>query len=83
MDKRCEFKSQKVKCFFGDWEAGYRENFEIFIKEVKNNVINVEDIKSNKPDLNGKSNNILLTADFTLKNFKNVLIKHADHSLSD
>ena len=31
MDKRCEFKSQKVKCFFGDWEAGYRENFEIFV----------------------------------------------------
>ena len=29
LDKRCEFKSQKVKCFFGDWEAGYRENFEI------------------------------------------------------
>ena len=40
LDKRCEFKSQKVKCFFGNWEAGYRENFEIFVKDVKNNAIN-------------------------------------------
>ena len=40
LDKRCEFKSQKVKCFFGDWEAGYRENFEIFVKDVNNDAIN-------------------------------------------
>ena len=33
LDKRCEFKSQKIKCFFGNWEAGYRENLEIFVKE--------------------------------------------------
>ncbi len=76
LDKRCEFKSQKVECFFGDWEAGYRENFEIFVKDVNNYSINSKDIKSNKPDLNGKSNNILLTTDFTLKNFKNVFINN-------
>ena len=55
LDKRCEFKSQKVKCFFGDWEAGYRENFEILLKEVNNDDINIKRIKSYKPDLNGKS----------------------------
>ena len=47
LDKRCEFKSQKVKCFFGDWEAGYRENFEIFVKDVNNNTINSKDISIN------------------------------------
>ena len=62
MDKRFEFKSQKVKCFFGDWESGYRENFEIFVKEVNSNVIDSKYIKSDKPELNGKSNNILLSA---------------------
>ena len=76
LDKRCEFKSQKVKCFFGDWEAGYRENFEIFVKDVNNDAINSKDIKSSKPDLSGKSNNILLTTDFTFKNFKNVFINN-------
>ena len=39
LDKRCEFKSQKVKCSFGIWKAGYRENFEILIKEI-----NIKDI---------------------------------------
>ena len=48
--------------FFGDWKAGYRENFEIFVKDVNNNAINNNDIKSYNPDLNGKSNNILLSA---------------------
>ena len=46
LDKRCEFKSQKVKCFFGDWKAGYRENFEIFVKDVNNDAINSKDVKS-------------------------------------
>ena len=26
--------------FFGNWEAGYRENFEIFVKDTNNNAIN-------------------------------------------
>ena len=76
MDKRCEFKSQKVKCYFGNWEAGYRENFEIFVKDVNNKAIDSKYVKSNTPDLNGKSNNILLTTDFTFKNFKNVFINN-------
>ena len=46
LDKRCEFKSQKVKCFFGNWEAGYRENFEIFVKDVNKNAINSKYVKS-------------------------------------
>ena len=39
LDERCTFKSQKIKCSFGIWEAGYRENFEILIK-----VPNIKDI---------------------------------------
>ena len=76
LDKRCEFNSQKVKCYFGKWEAGYRENFEIVIKDINNNAINIQNINSNRPVLKGKSDNILLTADFTLKNFKNVFMNN-------
>ena len=76
LDNRCEFKSKKIKCFFGDWEAGYRENFEIIVKDTRNNAINSQNIKSIKPNLYGKSDNILLTTDFTLKNFKNVFLNN-------
>ena len=74
LDKRCKFNSKKIKCFFGNWDAGYRENFEIIIKDVNKNSINIQNIKSNKPNLKGKSDNILLTTDFTLKNFKDVFL---------
>ena len=74
LDKRCEFNSKKIKCFFGNWDAGYRENFEIIIKDVNKNSINIQNIKSNKPNFKGKSDNILLTTDFTLKNFKDVFL---------
>ena len=76
LDTRCEFKTQKIKCIFGNWEAGYRESFEILIRDTNNNTINIQKIKSNKPNLNGKSDNILLTTDFTLKNFKNVFFNN-------
>ena len=51
-------------------------SFDIFVKDVNNNAINSKYVKSNKPDLNGKSNNILLTTDFTLKNFKKVFMNN-------
>ena len=76
LDKRCEFKSQKIKCLFGTWKAGYRENFEILIKEVNNKNIDTNNIKKIKPILSGKSDNILLTTDFTLKNFKKVFFNN-------
>ena len=76
LDKRCKFKSQKIKCFFGTWKAGYRENFEIFVKDINNNNINKKNLKSYKPDLSGESDNILLTTNFTLKNFKKVFFNN-------
>ncbi len=76
LDKRCEFKFQKIKCSFGTWKAGYRENFEILIKEVNNKNIDTNNIKKIKPTLSGKSDNILLTTDFTLKNFKKVFFNN-------
>ena len=33
LDSRCEFKSKKIICNFGNWEAGYKENFEILIHQ--------------------------------------------------
>ncbi len=74
--KRCEFKFQKIKCSFGTWEAGYRENFEILIKDVNNKNIDKNSIKKIKPVLSGKSDNILLTTDFTFKNFKKVFFNN-------
>ena len=76
LDKRCEFKSQKIKCSFGIWEAGYRENFEILIKVLNIKDINKKDLEYFKPKLNGKSDNILLTTDFTLKNFEKVFLNN-------
>ncbi len=76
LDKRCEFKSQKIKCSFGIWEAGYRENFEILIKVLNIKDINKKDLEYFKPKLSGKSDNILLTTDFTLKNFEKVFLNN-------
>ena len=76
LDKRCEFKSQKIKCSFGTWNAGYRENFEVLMRKVNNNNINKKDLESFNPKLSGKSDNILLTTDFTLKNFKKVFFNN-------
>ena len=81
LDKRCEFKSQKIKCFFGTWKAGYRESFEIIIRNNKNKNINKKIIKSYKPNLSGKSDNILLTKNFTLKNFKQVFFNNNFYEL--
>ena len=76
LDKRCEFKSKKISCNFGTWKAGYRENFEIFIKDIKNKDINKKTIKSHNPDLSGRSDNILLNTNFTLKNFEKVFFNN-------
>ena len=70
LDSRCEFKSKKIICNFGNWEAGYKENFEILIQNTNNNVIDKRAIKDQKPKLSGDADNILLTTKFTLKNFK-------------
>ena len=72
LDSRCEFKSKKIICNFGNWEAGYKENFEILIQNTNNKEIDKRAIKYQKPKLSGDADNILLTTKFTLKNFKNV-----------
>jgi len=72
LDSRCEFKSKKIICNFGNWEAGYKENFEILIQNTNNKEIDKRAIKDQKPKLSGDADNILLTTKFTLKNFKNV-----------
>ena len=72
LDSRCEFKSKKIICNFGNWEAGYKENFEILIQNTNNKEIDKTAVKDQKPKLSGDADNILLTTKFTLKNFKNV-----------
>ena len=72
LDPRCTFKSKKIECEFGNWKAKYKENFEIVIRNINNDVIDKNIIKSQKPRLSGDADNILLTTKFTLKNFKQV-----------
>ena len=70
LDSRCNFQSKKVVCNFGNWEAKFRENFEISIKNNNGEIIDKKIIKSQKPILSGKADNPLLTTNFTLENFK-------------
>ena len=76
LDSRCNFKSKKIICELGDWEAKYKENFEIILKNINDEKIKKETIKSQKPILSGKSDNPLLTTNFTLENFKKVFYEN-------
>ena len=58
------------------WKAKYRENLEFIIYNVNGNLIDKKSLKSKKPKLSGKTNNILLTTNFTLNNFKKVFFKN-------
>ena len=48
LDSRCEFKSKKIICNFGNWEAGFKENFEILIQNTYNKEIDKRAIKDQK-----------------------------------
>ena len=34
LDSRCTFESKKIECDFGNWEAKYKENFEIVVRNI-------------------------------------------------
>ncbi|WP_440691310.1 carbohydrate ABC transporter permease [Candidatus Pelagibacter sp. HIMB1782] len=76
LDERCKFTSNKVKCDFGDWSKKYREQFVIFFETKNGEKIDKKQFKLNKPNLKGKADNILLTSDFTLSNFKKVITNY-------
>ena len=73
LNKRCEFKRKLLYCELGNWPKKYRENLEIVFQNTNNQEISKKEIKSYKPKLSGKSQNILLTYEFTLNNFKKVI----------
>ena len=73
LNNKCQFKSNLLKCELGNWPKKYRENFEIVFQNTNNQEISKKEIKSYKPKLSGKSQNILLTYEFTLNNFKKVI----------
>ena len=72
LDERCQLKSNTIYCNFGNWKAKYKENFQIILVNKSGKKIDKKEIKSTKPKLSGKSDNILLNTNFTLKNFKKV-----------
>ena len=76
LDERCKFISNKVQCDFDDWPKKYREQFVIFFETKNGEKIEKKLFKSNKPNLKGKADNILLTSDFTLSNFKKVFTNY-------
>ncbi len=73
LDPRCDYKNYNLKCEFGNWPAKYRENFQVIFETNDGSKIDKKKLKSIKPKLDGKSDNILLNTNFTLKNFKKVL----------
>ena len=73
LDNRCQYKSNQLKCELGNWPKKYRENLEIVFQNNNNQEISKKELKSYKPKLSGKSQNILLTYEFTLNNFKKVI----------
>ena len=73
LNNKCQFKSNLLKCELGNWPKKYRENLEIVFKNINNQEISKKELKSYKPKLSGKSQNILLTYEFTLNNFKKVI----------
>ena len=73
LDNKCQFKSNLLKCELGNWPKKYRENLEIVFQNTNDQEISKKEIKSYKPKLSGKSQNILLTYEFTLNNFKKVI----------
>ena len=76
LDERCKFTSSKVQCVFGNWSKKYREQFVIFFETKNGEKIDKNQFKLNKPNLKGKADNILLTSDFTLSNFKKVITNY-------
>ena len=60
LDPRCNFQLKKVICNFGNWQAKYRGNFEIIIRNNNGEKIDKNLIKSQKPILSGKAENLLL-----------------------
>ena len=76
LDERCKVTSNKVQCDFGDWSKKYREQFVIFFETKNGEKIDKKQFKLNKPNLKGKADNILLTSDFTLSNFKKVITNY-------
>ena len=73
LNNKCQFKSNLLKCELGNWSKKYRENLEIVFQNTNNQEISKKELKSYKPKLSGKSQNILLTYEFTLNNFKKVI----------
>ena len=73
LNNKCQFKSNLLKCELGNWPKKYRENLEIVFQNTHNQEISKKELKSYKPKLSGKSQNILLTYEFTLNNFKKVI----------
>ncbi len=73
LNNKCQFKSNLLKCELGNWPEKYRENLEIVFQNTNNKEISKKELKSYKPKLSGKSQNILLTYEFTLNNFKKVI----------
>ena len=73
LDERCQFEKNILKCELGNWPEKYREQLEIVFQNIKGKEIPKKKLKSFKPNLSGKSQNILLTYEFTLNNFKKVV----------
>ena len=71
LDPRCRLEGRTLRCDFGDWAGGHREDFRIPVT-VGAAYLDGGDVKASAPVVTGRSDNALTGFDFTLDNFARV-----------
>ena len=69
----CRIDGESLACDFGDWEAGYRERLNMVFAAPPGFFSAGTDLRDSDPVLEGSAQNPLLTANFTLDNFRRVI----------
>ena len=69
----CRLDGPSLQCGFGDWEAGYRERLTLVFEAPAEFFAAGTDLTDSDPVLDGDARNPLLSANFTLDNFRRVI----------
>ncbi|MGI9394816.1 MAG: carbohydrate ABC transporter permease, partial [Boseongicola sp.] len=72
LDERCALDERNLRCDFGDWEPGYRENLMIPVMVEQAYLDNGERPQDSAAKTTGKSSSVLTNSTFTLDNFARI-----------
>ncbi|MEM1401325.1 MAG: sugar ABC transporter permease, partial [Pseudomonadota bacterium] len=72
LDERCSFDAGRLTCTLGDFEPGYRESLELPFTVAQAYLDDPVNPRDSEPTLEGNSQNILTSFEFTLENFSRV-----------